>query len=205
MTEISEPTLSRKTETSAVLTRQAAQARVLDEAKALVEVAVRSAGQATTFLAFEKELIGRLAAFGRLLLALFLAASEERVSASLAERVLLDGRRCRRSEAKARNLMTWFGVIRYERTYLREVVGRGEPMRGFFPLDAELGLPVDRFSPNLMSVAVRLATRVSFSEACELLRWFLRGRAIDGGRRGGDAWLWTAYARVVRDRPRARR
>jgi hypothetical protein len=32
---------------------------------------------------------------------------------------------------------------------------------------------VDRFSPNLMSVAVRLATRVSFSEACELLRWFL--------------------------------
>jgi hypothetical protein len=173
MTEISEPTLSRKTETSAVLTRQAAQARVLDEAKALVEVAVRSAGQATTFLVFEKELIGRLAAFGRLLLALFLAASEERVSASLAERVLLDGRRCRRSEAKARNLMTWFGVVRYERTYLREVVGRGEPMRGFFPLDAELGLPVDRFSPNLISVAVRLATRVSFSEACELLRWFL--------------------------------
>jgi hypothetical protein len=111
---------------------------------------------------------------------------------ALAERVLLDGRRFRRSEAKARNLMTWFGVIRYERMYLREVVGRGDR-------------PADRFSPNLMSIAVRLATRVSFSEACELLRWFLRGRAIDGGRRGGEAWLWAAYARVVRDRPRAQR
>jgi hypothetical protein len=74
-----------------------------------------------------------------------------------------------------------------------------------FPLDAELGLPADRFSPNLMSIAVRLATRVSFLDACELLRWFLRGRAIDGGRRGGEAWLWAAYARVVLDRPRARR
>jgi hypothetical protein len=70
-------------------------------------------------------------------------------------------------------LLTWFGVVRYQRTYLREVVPPGEKARGFHPLDAALGLLADRVSPIVLAVSVRLATRMSFAEAREQLGWFV--------------------------------
>jgi hypothetical protein len=63
--------------------------------------------------------------------------------------------------------------VRYQRTYLREVVKDGTKARGFHPVDASLGLLADRLSPNVLAMAVRLAARMSFAESREQLGWFL--------------------------------
>ena len=70
--------------------------------------------------------------------------------------------------AKPRNLGTMFGPIRYWRSYLRGTGGQG-----FHPLDAELGLTTDRLSMNLLSLASRLATMLSYAKVHTTLCWFL--------------------------------
>jgi len=87
--------------------------------------------------------------------------------------VIREGRAFQRAPAQKRNVLTWFGVVRYARTYLREIVTPGQPARGYHPLDAELGLLADRISPNVLSVCTRASTRVSFAEAHEIVGWFL--------------------------------
>lgn len=173
MSKISPPSLARNGDVRAITERAAARAAVLCEAEALSEWALEQGSLETTFADFERELVDRVAALGRAVVALFLVASEERIRAALTERVVRSGRVFRRAPAQERNLMTWFGVVRYRRTYLREVVPSGKPARGYHPLDATLGLLADRVSANVLSIAVRLATRVPFSDACEVLRWFL--------------------------------
>lgn len=173
MSKISPPSLARNGNMRATRGRAAARAAVLGEAEALIEYALEQGSFETTFSKFERGLVDRIAALGRAVAVLFLVASEERVAGALTERVVRAGHVFRRAPAQERNLMTWFGVVRYRRTYLREVVASGKAARGYHPLDATLGLLADRVSPNVLSVAVRLATRVSFSDACELLRWFL--------------------------------
>jgi hypothetical protein len=153
---------------------RAARAEVLVRARALIALALAQADASTTFIAFEKKLVTEAFALARAVMSLFFVASEARVVNALGDgRVVREGRTFRRAPAQSRNLLTWFGIVRYERTYLREVTARSKPARGFHPLDAELGLLADRLSPNLLSIAVRLATRVSFSEARDLLAWFL--------------------------------
>jgi len=173
MSKISPPSLARNGDVRAITERAAARAAMLCEAEALSEWALEQGSLETTFADFERELVDRVAALGRAVVALFLVASEERIRAALTERVVRAGRVFRRAPAQERNLMTWFGVVRYRRTYLREVVPSGKPARGYHPLDATLGLLADRVSANVLSIAVRLATRVPFSDACEVLRWFL--------------------------------
>lgn len=108
---------------------------------------------------------------GRLLLTLFLALREEHVVAQLPEgRVTWFGRVFRRRPAVARNLSTLFGTVRYWRVYMRDVSGNGS---GYHPLDLSLGLGVDRFSWNVLSRAVRLATELSFAGAKEVLGDFV--------------------------------
>ena len=70
---------------------------------------------------------------------------------------------------EARSLNTWFGTIRYQRSYARVVDGGV----GHFPLDFELGLLGDRISPSLLAIGARLATRMSLAEAREVLGWFV--------------------------------
>ena len=151
---------------------RAARAEVLVRARALIALALDEAAASATYVAFERRLFTETFALGRAVIVLFLMASERRVAAALGERVVRDGIAFRRAPAQSRNLLTWFGVVRYRRTYLREVGATGKA-RGFHPLDAELGLLADRLSPSLLSIAVRLATRVAFSEARDLLAWFL--------------------------------
>ena len=82
----------------------------------------------------------------------------------------LVGETCfRMSGVEPRSLNTWFGVVRYGRSYARPVEGGV----GHFPLDHELGLLGDRISPNLLSTGARLASRTSFAEAREILGWFV--------------------------------
>jgi hypothetical protein len=149
-----------------------ARAEVLVRARALIALALDEGAAGTTFVAFERRLVGETFALGRAVVALFLIASERRVLVVLGSGVVRDGVAFRRAPAQWRNLLTWFGIVRYRRTYLRQVGATGKA-RGFHPLDAELGLLADRLSPSVLSMAVRLATRVSFSEARELLAWFL--------------------------------
>jgi hypothetical protein len=171
MLRISGPSLVRNGD-DGPKNERAARAEVLVRARALIAFAIGQADASATFIEFEKKLMAEVFALARATIVLFLVASEKRVVATIGERVVRDGRAFRRAPAQARNLLTWFGVIRYTRTYLREVVAAGKA-RGFHPLDAELGLLADRLSPNVLSIAVRLATHVSFSEARELLSWFL--------------------------------
>lgn len=124
-----------------------------------------------SFKDFEKALREIVFAFARLALALFLAGREEQVMRSYPQRVELGGRRFRPAPAITRSLATMFGVVRYVRTYLREV-GCGT-RRGFHPLDVALGLVGDRFSWNVLAMATRLATKLSFAEARATLAAFV--------------------------------
>ncbi|HHH26933.1 MAG TPA: hypothetical protein ENK57_01090 [Polyangiaceae bacterium] len=201
MQKISCPSLGRNGDVKAMEDRRSARLAVLLETEALISYAVEQSERDTTFVEFERVLIERMAALGRAVVALFLVASEERTRAGLPSRVVRGGRVFRPAPAQERNLMTWFGVVRYARTYLREV-RNGRGARGFHPLDAALGLFADRVSPNVLSVAVRLATRVSFSDAREMLRWFLPvapstevvEAALLGYGRHSDAWFEEAPA-----------
>jgi hypothetical protein len=171
MPRISGPSLVRNGE-DGPQNERAARAEVLARARQLIALAIDEAAAGATFITFERRLMAEVLALGRAVLGLFLLASERRVLAALGDAVVRDGVAFRRAPAQSRNLLTWFGVVRYRRTYLRQA-GTVESARGFHPLDAELGLLADRLSPNLLSIAVRLATRVSFSEARDLLAWFL--------------------------------
>lgn len=72
-----------------------------------------------------------------------------------------------KGEPVSRIIKTLYGEVRYWRTYLIRKNGGG-----FYPLDVSIGLTGDGFSPWVMSVATRLATRVSFSASVLLFRGF---------------------------------
>lgn len=147
---------------------RAAATAVLDRVEALG----RADGEGTLRDA-ECELRDLLFAFGRAVIVLFLALREEHVMAGYraGERVEAWGRSFRHAPATARNLTTVFGVVRYWRTYMREVA-KGQ-RRGFHPLDVSLGLTADRFSWNVLTLSAWLATKMSFAEARDTLARFL--------------------------------
>jgi hypothetical protein len=173
MTTISKKTLGRNGEEPIFETIRGARAAVLVHARALIAFALAQAGESGTFSEVEKGLIGHVSALARAVVVLFLVAKEERVRRELGTYVEREGRRFRKAPVQARNLLTWFGVVQYARTYLREIVKPKQKARGYHPLDAELGLLADRISPNVLSVTTQLATRVSFEAAHEMAGWFL--------------------------------
>ena len=173
MTTITKARLGRNGDEAVIDDVGSARNAVRKHAAELVEVALRQSDGKATFVAFETGLVPQVMALARAVVVLFLVASEKRESAALEARVVLAGRTFRRAPAQSRSLLTWFGVVRYQRTYLREVVRAGTKARGFHPLDAALGLLADRVSPAVLAMAVRLATRMSFAEAREQLGWFV--------------------------------
>jgi hypothetical protein len=173
MASISEKTLVRTGDDVIPTADREARAAVLVQARALLAFATGQASEGTTFEAFEKALMAHVFAMARAVIVLFLVVSEVRVRRELGTGVLREGRAFRVAPPQRRNLLTWFGIVRYSRTYLREVVRPGEKARGYHPLDAELGLLADRISPNVLSITTRLSTRVSFAEAREMAGWFL--------------------------------
>ncbi len=121
-----------------------------------------------SFMAYEATLVAQVRQLGQLLLMLFLCVREQRLRAQTPSKVVVQDQCYTLRPAKPRNLSTMFGPIRYWRSYLR---GRGGS--GFHPLDAQLGLTTDRLSMNLLSVASRLATRLSYAQVHTTLGWFL--------------------------------
>lgn len=124
-----------------------------------------------SFKDFEKALREVVFAFARVAIMLFLAVREERVMRDHPRQIERNGRWFRRAPAITRGLATMFGIVRYARTYLREI---GHHARhGFHPLDVSLGLCGDRFSWNVLTMAARLATKLSFAEARATLSAFV--------------------------------
>ena len=113
------------------------------------------------FHEFEKELIARVFTLGRLFIALFLCAREQNM-------VVAPVPGCKCQSEKDRLLGTFFGKVRYWRTYIYRAGG------GYYPLDIELGLPLDGFSMLLRSYAAKLATKMSYAQAVGVLSMFLR-------------------------------
>lgn len=134
-------------------------------------VAQAAKDESLTFMAFEKALRVEVFALARAAIVVFLALVEQRVVGGLASRFERDGRWFRRAPKQERGLQTTFGVVRYWRTYAREVAAKNR--RGFHPLDVFLGLTADRFSMPIMALAVRMATKMSFAEAHATLGWFV--------------------------------
>ncbi len=143
------------------------------QARAVIALAMDwgNRDEPVSFKEFEKTLRTVLFALGRILVMLFLARREQRVMREHPASVQRGRRRFRRAPVQARNLSTLFGVVRYWRTYFREVAKKKR--RGFYPLDAALGLTADRFSWNVLSQAARLASKMSFAEARAILVSFV--------------------------------
>jgi len=121
-----------------------------------------------SFQEFEQALRLVVPGLARSAIALFLALRETKLSQDCPSRVVRGKRTFRRAPAQGRNLTTWFWVVRYVRTYFREVTAANH-RHGFYPLDESLGLSSDRFSWNVLSFAVLLALKLSFSEARKIL------------------------------------
>ena len=68
-----------------------------------------------------------------------------------------------------RTIKTIYGEVRYWRNY---VTTKDKKDSGFYPLDRAIGLTEDGFSPFVMNLAVKLATRVSFSVSVLLFKCF---------------------------------
>ena len=156
-----------------------------------------SSARGDDYESFERTLVLHIFALGRLLIALFLALSEARTEAP---RRLTRGRaRYRRQPRKGRWLGTYFGKVRYWRSYMHQTNGRGG---GYYPLDKALGLTADGFSLGVLSRAVLLATKMSFAAAATtmtgLLSWSPSTKTIEqatlGLGRHTAAWFEQAPA-----------
>jgi hypothetical protein len=130
---------------------------------------VESASGRTEYEPFEAELIIRVFRLGRLLIALFLCLWEERTP--VASTVVRGKEQYGRQPAKARLLGTYFGKVRYWRTYLLQ--RNGDRGGGCYPVDRALGLTADGFSMGILSRAVRLATKMSYAASATVMVSFL--------------------------------
>lgn len=134
----------------------------------IFEMVERAAGRAE-YERFERQLIPALFRLGRLFIGLFLALWQERRKPETRE---VHGKETyRRQPPKPRMLGTFFGKVRYWRSYLEQT--NGKRPGGFFPVDVALGLTADGFSMGVLSRAVRLATKMSYATAAVLFRSFL--------------------------------
>ena len=120
-----------------------------------------------TFLQFEKELWKLLSYMGILYIQLFLMSSHERLNYS---QWLNTGLYYVRKVPVSKTVKTMFGKASYCRTYL--VRKNNTKKGGFYPLDMMLGLTADGFSPSIISLTTRLATRVSFLTSVKILGYF---------------------------------
>ncbi len=145
-------------------TSQLVEQRAREYFDAVVGFVKRDPGE-RTFLDFERALIPLVLTLGRFLVALFLCRRHEELA--VPTHATRDGRRHERSQPQDRELATFFGKVRYWRTYMRGAGG------GYYPLDERLRLPADGFSRGLTSLMVRVATKVSYAQTCLLLKCFL--------------------------------
>jgi hypothetical protein len=145
--------------------------RIDDLTEEVVSFAMDTGAQAITFEQFEKDLRSRVFELARIFIILFLTCAESSVREQTPTMLVRGGRSFQKTRARDRSLTTWFGTVRYWRTYMRET--NVEQGLGFFPLDVALGLVAERFSFGVLALVVRLATKLSFAEAKSTAELFL--------------------------------
>jgi len=147
-----------------------------------------------SFDSVERGLVPLVFALGRLFLAFFLAWRGEH---SHWEVRAWARRGFRRRRVQPRLLGTFFGKVRYWRSYMTEESGSG-----LYPLDLALGLSADGFSLLVLDMAARLATLVSFDQVTTILKLFLgwspsktsvEKMVLGLGKRTGDWFREASY------------
>lgn len=121
--------------------------------------------QDDTFFDLEKKLCREVAKLGCLFLQLMLTSFQEKFDYS----TLLNSGSYYMGNTVPRTIKTIYGEVRYWRNY---VTIKGKKGSGFYPLDRAVSLTKDGFSPLVMNLAVKLATRVSFSVSVLLFKCF---------------------------------
>ena len=117
------------------------------------------------FYSFEKALKNKMCKLGCLFIQLFLMSIQNRLTYC---GWLATGKFYEKKVLLSRTINTIYGKVRYWRKYL---YGK-EKGEGLFPLDIEVGLTKDGFSPLVISLVTKLATRVSFETSVLLFRCF---------------------------------
>ena len=141
--------------------------RLICEVRCLVDDLIKfaTAEQQRSFFSFERGLSKRIATVGCLLVALFLQYRHERFDIRPWSKKL--GKKPH-SKAARRTLRTSFGKVAYWRDYIPRKKG------GCHPLDIDLGLFADGFSPMVIGSMTRLATRMSFKTSRMIFGIFLQ-------------------------------
>lgn len=144
-------------------------ARVLDETRALVGWVMKRGRGRSRILGFETALIPRVFAIGRLLVQLYLACREEKLSDDQPSKKCVRGKGFTQQEQKPRTIRTFFGWLTFFRTYY----SRDEGGAGVHPVDKDVGLTTDGFSLHVISMACRLAAQMPYQAATRLFSMFL--------------------------------
>jgi hypothetical protein len=147
--------------------------RLMSEVRELAHFARDPRDDKVTFRSFEQAVVPKVFGIARIVVAIFLACAEERIWQRTPTRLERCGRTFQKTKARPRTLTTWFGRVRYWRTYMLERDVEPGQGQGFYPLDVMLGLTSDRFSLGVFSVVVRLATTLSFATAKSTAELFL--------------------------------
>ena len=121
------------------------------------------------FGSFEVVLIPKVFALARTLVQLFLVLRNERLSKDLPTKQRVRGKWFTAQNPKRRQLGGFFGKVYFWRKYYSQ--DEGGP--GVHPLDKDLGLTTDGFSLHVMSLACRLATRMPYEAAANLMSLFI--------------------------------
>jgi hypothetical protein len=120
-----------------------------------------------SFGPFEQGLLELLNTVGQLLVLLFLHTRHHALDLRPWQQ---QGRYRVKDRHAERTLDTRYGPVRYARAYLTPTK---QPGPGFHPLDIALGLTRDGFSPGVIQLVTRLATRMSYQAAARVCRYFL--------------------------------
>jgi hypothetical protein len=94
----------------------------MDQAEELATYArdPRTGEQEVPFRQFERSIVGRVFGIGCTAVALFLASCQARLGPRIPRWLVQGGRTFERKSPRHRPIMTWFGSVRYWRTYMLE-------------------------------------------------------------------------------------
>jgi hypothetical protein len=149
--------------------------RCVERLMELMDWAESCAKRPEPVLKWEPQLVAGVLSLGLLVMRLFLRRADEGLAARLGSEVVRRGTRYVKRPRQGRLLGTFFGKLKYFRTYFAppEDPADGTP-RGLYPVDEALGLGGDGFTMTVVSLASRLATKMPFDAAAVMLALFLR-------------------------------
>jgi hypothetical protein len=155
---------------------EAIKQRCFDGVREVVSWVESCSDPAKSVLWFEPKLVAVLFSLGVLLTQLFLARADEAYAAQLGQSLVRAGVRHVRRPRQGRLLGTFFGKLKYWRTYFAPTAEAEDATTraGIYPVDEKVGIGSDGFTMNLVSLATRMATKMAFDASAATLALFLR-------------------------------